>query len=75
MRKIKAPGYIFLMAEYIETLEAFLRLPSAPEIKEQAKKRLDQLKAVNIEDICVEQLCRELEEAKKQLNHSQNLNH
>lgn len=60
------PSYIFLMAEYVATLEAMQRFPITPFIKEQAGKRLNELKGINIKDLCVEHICSELIKAKKQ---------
>lgn len=64
--KPNPPSYIFLMAEYVATLEALQRFPVAPFIKEQAGKRLNELKGINIKDLCVEHICKELMAAKKQ---------
>lgn len=58
---MKAPGYIFLLAEYVGRMEALLTYEKIPdEVKESMRKRAQELKALPLDNVQVNLLIKEL---------------
>ena len=61
---MKAPGYIQLMSEYVETMRVLIPLVKDPDLKEHIKARHDELIRITIENINAEEIHAELHKAK-----------
>jgi hypothetical protein len=62
---MKAPGYVFLLSEYVARLEALLTYDVIPpEVKANMKKRAADLQTVTLNDDEIEELIFELKQFK-----------